>query len=117
MIFLGLAALIMSGIALAPKIASAYRGDPSVKGPNYTQERHDAMAKAFENNDYEAWKELMAGRGRASQVINEGNFARFAEAYRLGNTAEANAIRAELGLGTGSRGGGRGRVGCMGSNL
>ena len=44
----------------------------------------------------------MQGRGRVSQVVNEGNFARFAEMHKLmleGKTNEANAIRTELGLG------------------
>ena len=87
---------------MAPQAVLAYKGDPNVKGPNYTQERHEAMTKAFENNDYNAWKSLMDGRGRVTQVINAQNFGRFAEAHKLalqGNTSEANAIRTELGLG------------------
>lgn len=98
---IALGALAIGGVALAPQ-ALAYRGDPNVKGPNYSEERHEAMIKAFENNDYYAWKSLMAGWGRMSEVINEGNFARFTEAHRLameGKTAEAVAIRQELGLG------------------
>lgn len=80
----------------------AYRGDPNVKGPNYSPERHGAMTKAFENKDYNAWKNLMQGRGRITQVINEQNFSRFAEMHKLmleGKTEEANKIRQELGLG------------------
>lgn len=82
--------------------AFAYRGDPNVQGPNYTTERHEAMTQAFNNNDYNAWKELMQGRGRVTQVVNEGNFSRFAEMHKLrleGKTDEANKIRTELGLG------------------
>jgi len=76
------------------------------------------MTKAFENNDYNAWKEQMGGRGRVSQVINEENFERFAEAHRLaleGKTEEAAKIRQELGLGlqNGSgKGMGQGFGGC-----
>jgi hypothetical protein len=80
----------------------AYRGDPNVQGPNYSPERHEAMTQAFENNDYNAWKELMQGKGRVTQVVNESNFARFAEAHKLalgGKTEEAKSIRTELGLG------------------
>ena len=80
----------------------AYRGDPNIQGPNYTAERHEAMTQAFENNDYNAWKEQMQGRGRVNQVINEGNFSRFSEMHKLileGKTEEANKIRTELGLG------------------
>ena len=101
-ILLGLTALVIAGAAIAPQAILAYRGDPAVKGPNYTEERHAAMEKAFETKDYNAWKTLMAGRGRATQVVNAQNFARFAQAHELaeqGKTDEANSIRAELGLG------------------
>ena len=74
------------------------------------------MTKAFDSNDYNAWKELMGGRGRVSQVINEDNFARFAEAHRLaleGKTEEAAKIRQELGLGL-QNGSGKGMGGRNG---
>lgn len=101
-LFLGLASLAIGGAIIAPKAALAYRGDPNIQGPNYTAERHDAMTKAFENKDYNAWKNPMSGRGRVTQVVNAENFARFAEAHQLslqGKVSEANAIRTELGLG------------------
>jgi hypothetical protein len=110
-ILLGLTALAIGGAVFAPHAVLAYRGDSTVKGPNYTEERHTAMEKAFENNEYNAWKRLMDGRGRATQVINKDNFAKFAEAHKLaeqGKTAEANKIRAELGLGLNSGNG----MGC-----
>jgi len=59
---------VISGTALA------YRGDPNVQGPNYSPERHEAMEQAFENNDYNSWKQLMeqnAHRGRVMDVINK----------------------------------------------
>ena len=99
---LGAAALILGGLVVSPRLADAYQGEPNVQGPNCTPERHEAMTQAFENNDYSAWAEQMQGRGRVTQIINEENFARFAEAHRLalaGNTDEANQIRRELGLG------------------
>jgi len=111
----GATALVLGGLAISPKLAEAYQGDPSVKGPSYSEERHEVMTQAFENNDYNTWKEQMQGRGRVTQVINEGNFARFAEAHKLaleGKTDEAKQIRQELGLGLkdGSRhGNGMGR--------
>jgi len=98
--------------------ALAYRGDPNIQGPNYTAERHEAMTRAFENKDYNAWKEQMQGRGRVSQVINEGNFARFAEMHKLmleGKTEEAGKIRTELGLGLGD-GSGQGQRSGYGRN-
>ena len=109
---LGIASLALLGIVVAPQAILAYKGDPSVKGPNYTVARHDAMEKAFDTNDYNAWKNLMTGQGRVTQVINAQNFSKFAQAHELvgqGKIAEANAIRAELGLGNGSgRGNGAG---------
>jgi len=101
-ITLGISALALGGMLMAPKLVSAYQGDPSTKGPNCTPERHEAMEQAFENNDYTAWKELMNGKGRVTQVVNEENFTRFAEAHRLaeeGDLDGAKQIRQELGLG------------------
>lgn len=94
----------------------AYRGDPSVQGPDCTEERHAVMTQAFENNDYNAWRENMQGRGRVTEVVNEGNFAVFSEMHQLmleGKTEEANAIRAELGLGQ-KNGSGQGKGQGMG---
>ncbi len=101
-IFLGLAVLAIAVASIIPQAALAYRGDPTVKGPNYTEERHEAMEKAFETSDFNAWKTLMEGRGRVTEVVNAENFAKFAEAHELseqGKITEAKAIRAELGLG------------------
>ena len=82
--------------------AFAYQGDPSVQGPNFSPERHEAMLKAFDSGDYQAWKDLMGDHGRVAQFINEENFAQFAQAHKLaqeGKLEEAREIRAELGLG------------------
>ena len=101
-LFLGLSALVIAGAIFVPQVALAYRGDVNVKGPNYTQERHDAMEKAFENKDYNAWKKLMIGKGRVMQVVTAQNFPKFAQAHELaeqGKTDEVNKIRTELGLG------------------
>jgi hypothetical protein len=110
-------AIATGALLVSAPSALAYRGDPSVEGPNCTGERQELMTQAFENNDYNLWKEQMQGRGRVVQVVNEANFARFAEMHQLmveGKADEANVIRAELGLGSrdGSgqqyRGGGNG---------
>ena len=114
---LGVATLALAAIVIIPNISDAYRGNAAIKGPNYTVERHEAMEKAFESNDYNAWQKLMEGRGRVTTVINKDNFAKFAQIHELteeGKTAEAQTLRAELGLGqhdgtgSGSMGGGRG---------
>ena len=112
---LGATALVLGGLFMIPNIASAYRGDPSIEGPDCTEERHQEMEQAFENNDYQAWKNLMHGKGRVIQVVNEDNFAQFAEAHKLaeeGKMDEAKQIRQELGLGLGNgpgKGTGQGR--------
>jgi len=103
--FLGLGALALlagGAVSILPGVASAYRGDPGVKGPNYTDERHAAMESAFEKGDYDAWKNLMQGRGRVTQVVTKENFSKFAQMHELGEdgkTADAQKIRHELGLG------------------
>lgn len=97
----GTFALAIAAVAIASP-SLAYRGDPSVEGPDCSPEKHAVMEKAFQDNDYGAWKELMNGKGRVVQAVNADNFARFAEAHKLaeeGNLEEAKAIRAELGLG------------------
>ena len=112
---LGALALVLGVTAISAGSALAYRGDPTVKGPNYSTERHTAMLKAFENKDYTEWKNLMQNRGMATKVITETNFAKFVEAHNLalqGKTAEAQKIRQELGLGL-QNGSGRKGVGMM----
>ncbi|HBO16658.1 MAG: hypothetical protein UR69_C0004G0022 [Candidatus Moranbacteria bacterium GW2011_GWE2_35_2-] len=105
-LIIGTSVLVAVILAGAFSVSQAYRGDYLQKGPNYTPERHEAMTKAFESNDYQAWKKLMEQnqfRGRVMDVVNEGNFARFTQMHRLmveGKYEEANQIRAELGLRT-----------------
>jgi len=99
---LGALALILGTSGIMVGTADAYKGDSAVKGPNYSIERHTAMEKAFETNDYTAWSKLMSGKGKVTKVINKDNFAKFAEAHMLaekGDKVGAAKIRAELGLG------------------
>ena len=101
-LILGVLALGLGSIGLLAGTTSAYQGDPNVKGPNYSIERHEAMTNAFNNKDYTAWKNLMPGKGRVTQVVNQDNFEKFAEAHQLalqGKTDEAQKLRQELGLG------------------
>lgn len=112
---LGALALVLGVTAISANSVFAYRGDPTVQGPNYSTERHTEMEKVFEDNDYFAWKDLMQNRGRVTQIVTEANFAKFAEAHELmedGNIEEAKKIRQEIGLGlkngSGRNGGGMG---------
>ena len=100
-ILLGISGLALTALTLTPSLVNAYQGDPNTKGPDYSPERHEIMTQAFTNNDYNAWKEQVQGKGVANR-INETNFAKFAQAHNLnleGKTEEAAAIRTELGLG------------------
>ena len=102
-------ALVLGVMATTAGSVLAYRGDPGATGPNFSTERHESMLNAFENEDYDAWKELMPAQSRVTQVITEENFEKFAEAHALalqGKTEEAQQIREQLGLG--ERGEGRG---------
>jgi hypothetical protein len=101
---LGATALVLGGLFVIPSTIDAYRGDLGVEGPDCTEERHQEMEQAFENNDFQAWSNLMQGKGRVIQVVNEDNFAQFAEAHRLaeeGDLEGSRQIRTELGLGLG----------------
>lgn len=104
----------MGGASFLVSPADAYRGDPSVRGTQYSEERHEAIEKALDSNNFEEWKKLMDGRGRVSQVITKENFAKFAQAHKLaeqGKFEEAQKIRRELGIGL-KDGSGQKRGGC-----
>jgi hypothetical protein len=117
--YLALSAIAVAGAIGAfaiSQVALAYQGNPDQTGPNYSPERHAEMQKAFENNDYNAWKEQMKGRGRVTQAVNDQNFSRFAEMHKLmleKKYDDANKIRTELGLGQGN---GQGRGSGQGMN-
>lgn len=101
----GVVALLL-GVLGVGTVASAYQGDPTVQGPHYSLERHEAMQKALEDINFSDWKELMAGRGRVAEVITEDNFAQFVHAHNLaqaGDLEGAKEIKYELGLGQGQR--------------
>jgi len=106
-IMLGVLGLAVAGVTAFGSGALAFRGDGQT-GSNYTPERHEAIEKAFESNDYVAWKNLMGDKG-ATRIVTQENFAKFSEMHELreaGRIDEANAIRTELGLG---QGGGKGQ--------
>ncbi len=105
---LSILALLVVGLVATTGIVNAYRGDYSVKGPNYTEERYEAIENAFESLDYDAWYELMTKDGRHPRIVDvvtEDNFATFVEAHEAaqnGDSETALALRAELGLNNGN---------------
>jgi len=107
--FAVLAVASLGLFAVANTQVLAYQGDYTKTGPNHTEEREAAMETVMTTNNYEAWKTLMTEDGRTPGVLKKidtkEEFTKFAQAYTLGQagkTAEANVIRAELGLGNGS---------------
>jgi hypothetical protein len=121
------AVLVATGIialgTLSLTQVSAYQGDATKVGPYHTEEREIAMDKVMTANDFDGWKKLMTEDGRTPGVLRRVDtnteFLKFAEAHRLqdaGKTTEANAIRAELGLGNGMGTGGQRQGGGMGNH-
>lgn len=108
-IFVGLFALFLISVVAFAGITYAYRGDASVKGPNYNEDVHAQLEAAMDAGDYNSWLQVrednnLPMKGRIFQVVNEDNFDRYVamhEAMESGDTETADAIRAELGLGQG----------------
>jgi len=104
---LGMFVLALVGLFIGTVFVSAYRGDPTQVGPNYSEERHEMMESAFDNNDYESWYALMTQDGRSPGVlrwVNEDNFGTFVamrEARISGDVDTVDALRDELGMGQG----------------
>lgn len=115
--------MITTGVAsvgaliFTASMVNAYQGDPSVQGPNYSQDRHEAMQVAFQTSDYQAWSDLMQNSGRITQVITEENFEEYASAHLValdGDTSALSAFRSSLGLGQGNRSGNQDGTGTNG---
>lgn len=104
-IIFGVSALVLSLVvvsSISPVLA--YRGDVNVKGPNYTEERHETNLNAFKKGDYKAWVANMSGRG-VTRFVNESNFKEFAAAQlaaQKGDSTLLNAFRAKYGMGQGT---------------
>ncbi|MBR9683667.1 hypothetical protein GOV03_03955 [Candidatus Woesearchaeota archaeon] len=104
----GLLALVVVGLVFSAGLVSAYQGDYTVKGPNYSDERHGAMEDTFETLNYDEWYELMTEDGRHPRVVDvvtESNFVTFVEAHEAaenGDYETAAELRAELGLNDGN---------------
>jgi hypothetical protein len=104
-IALGIAALALGLVAVksfTPVLA--YRGDVTVRGPNYTEARHTVNVTAFQKGDYKAWVANMVGRG-ATRFVNESNYKEFAAAQLAAQKSDdtlLDAFRAKYGMGQGN---------------
>ena len=107
-----MAGVIALGLLGMVSVTAAYQGESANKPQDCDSERHEAMEQAFANHDYESWKELMAGKGRVTEVVNQNNFAEFARSHErleAGDEAAVREIRQSLGLGLGQGHGQAGR--------
>ena len=104
---MGLLALLVVGLIISTTMVNAYRGDYTVKGPNYSEERYNAMLDAMETSNYDAWYSLMTENERMPRIvdfINEDNFDLFVKLHDAkinGDIETINDLRAELGLNEG----------------
>lgn len=116
-------AIFIVSVATFAGITYAYKGDPTVQGPNYDAAVHEQLEAAIDAGDYNAWLQIrkdnnLPMNGKIFQVINEDNFDKYAELHKAalaGDTETVNAIRAELGLGQGSMKQGSGRMSGSGT--
>jgi len=112
---------VAGGILLVSKNpVMAYRGDSTEFGPNHTEERHSQMLEAFENKDFNGWKELMQDRGASQRIDSQEEFNLFTEMRQArlnGDTERVEELRAQLGFGSGQgKGSGQGLGQGLGRN-
>ena len=100
--------MMVLGVLAIAGVVFAYRGDYTTQGPNYSEERHEIMDKAFEQNDYATWVQEMQSanpNSRVLQIVNEDNFHLFAQAHTAAQEGDyelAQQLRSELGLNNGN---------------
>jgi hypothetical protein len=105
-VIIGLVSVITFGLGALALNASAFWGGKGMGDIQRSQEMiqlQEKIHEAIKNGNYSQWKELIGDRPMGS-LINENNFARFAEMKKLmwdGKFTEANQIREELGLNKG----------------
>jgi hypothetical protein len=82
--------------------AFAYQDEFLRKSPSYNLAFESQMTRVMNNQDYEAWKQLVLNEtGNIDPLITEVNFPKFVEAWKLANEGkikEANSIRRKIGL-------------------
>ena len=106
-IVIGTFAIAAAGLIGGAGIVNAYQGNPSDQGPNFDADSHDEKTAAFNELDYQVWKDLMEQSGSTGKVldmVNADNFAVFVEAHNAALTGDMETsakLRAEIGLNDG----------------
>ena len=67
------------------------------------QQKHEELKLIFEEEDFDAWAELMASQGKDEEFITEENFAKYIEMHNLIQEGkekfdQARVIAEELGI-------------------
>jgi hypothetical protein len=102
-LIIGAATLTAAGLITTNRV-QAYQGDPTVQGPNHTEE----MEQIITDEDFESWKTAMlekkeehGGRMRVLEIIDtQEKFDQFTKAKQTEDTNEAKEILENLGLGS-----------------
>jgi len=80
--------------------ARALLQDAGIKRPGKHRrgggEQPEAVREALQNNDYQAWAELLANHPNADAFVNESTFAVLREAYLLKEAGDREGARALL---------------------
>lgn len=88
--------LVGAGVASAAQYGKARENNP-----NFPPDNHEEVMRAIEDNDYDAWAELMVDKPFAEDVTQD-NFDTLVQIHTLmqeGNIEEANELRKEMGIG------------------
>ena len=81
-------------------LVSASDGSGKHFGMRFDSAQHQAVEQAIENNDFDAWNNLMSDK-KMTDVITEENFSQLVTIHQLmedGDFEAAEALREELGL-------------------
>jgi len=95
----GLFGLLITTLTVS-SLVSASDGSGKHFGMRFDSEQHQAVEQAIENNDFDAWTDLMGDR-KMGEAISSENFSQLVTMHDLmqaGNFEEAKALREELGL-------------------
>ena len=97
-IALGITALVLGAAIIAPQAIFAYRGDASVKGPNHSVAREEAI----EDANLSEFKATCVA-GRMCEIVDTQEelnvLKQMHESNEKGDTATAAQLRTKLGLG------------------
>ena len=100
--FTAVAAILGMGFAAAMSASADTNPGYGAERGQCDSEQHEAVEEALDAGDYDAWVELMDGRGRVTSVVTEDNFDTFVEMHEAmedGYIEVAQELREDLGLG------------------